>query len=786
MSMRTVERSYAPVKAARALWFTLIALLALAALTFWAERPPAPRPSDAPADVFSAYRAARVLVELVGSGNPHPLASSADQRIREQLVQSLNALGIATELQEGWACDVNLACGRVVNIIGHIDGTEPQSAGVLLAAHYDSVPAGPGAGDDGIGVASILEIARVLKQQPEARHPITLLIDEGEEAGLLGARLFVAGRPEAHTIKAAVNLEARGDSGPSLMFETGPATNWALQMFAGAVARPMSNSLYYFVYKLLPNDTDFTVFKAAGYEGFNFALIGGVERYHTPQDRLENVDLASLQHEGQNALSVVQALAAADLGAKPPEGAVFFDVFSRALWHWPASWSLWFALALAAALGYALWGIKRRVGVPALAVVYGIGALVVSWAAAVIVSAILLVLVRAAGAVPPAAAYSWAAFPDGMHAACLALALLVPVCASRLFRRRIDAWSLWFAYLKLQAVLALLCAWQAPEVSYLFFAPVLAGLIAALWVMRVPARGPARGPPPALAVALPVVAAALTFIPILLLLYPGLGADAWPVITALSGLVTLGLAPLLAETPARSFRLYGGLAILIVILGCGITLFMPEYSSEMPQRTLLWYQLDADAGRATWLLQPDSKRLPPQLALHATPKVQQSALPTGNIAAPVVSVAPRLDIPAPLLQVLGMEIRDQQVFYHLHLRSVRNAPEIELAIADDRPVEATLDLDADHKLPAHFWRTSDGSRWLQLIGVPSAGLDLTLEAPKANDLALTILDRSYGVPASAGAPRGAKPALTTQSQDGDLTIVFRSVRLSAAQTAPGS
>ena len=54
----------------------------------------------------------------------------------------------------------------------------------------------------------------------------------------------------------------------------------------------MSNSLYYFIYKLLPNDTDFTVFKAAGYEGLNFALIGDVERYHTPQDDFAHLDLA--------------------------------------------------------------------------------------------------------------------------------------------------------------------------------------------------------------------------------------------------------------------------------------------------------------------------------------------------------------------------------------------------------------------------------------------------------------------------------------------------------------
>jgi hypothetical protein len=212
---------------------------------------------------------------------------------------------------------------------------------------------------------------------------------------------------------------------------------------------------------------------------------------------------------------------------------------------------------------------------------------------------------------------------------------------------------------------------------------------------------------------------------------------------------------------------------------------MPAYSTQMPQRTLLWYLLDADAGKAAWLLQPDSKRLPPQLALHLARQAQPATLPAGKISGPVVSAAPHLDYPAPILQILGVENRASTVLYHLHVRSVRNAPEIELAVEGDRPIEATLDLSADHKLPAHFWRTAEGSRWLQLIGVPPEGLDLTLQTSNSTDLAVTFLDRSYGVPAPAAALRAARPALTTQSQDGDLTIVYRSVRLSATENAPG-
>src|SRR5712671_1990801 len=315
----------------RGLAFAVAGIALLLAATWYAYRPPAPLGPDAPPSAFSAYRAEVILRDLVGNGIPHPIGSPAGARLREAIVERLAALGYAPELQSGFVCREGV-CGSPVNIIATLRGSAGDKDTVMLAAHYDSVPAGPGASDDGAGVATLLEIARILAARPPPPHPIVLLFTDGEEAGLLGALLFVQQHPLSKQVKAAVNLEARGTSGPSLMFETGTANAWLMRLYGSAIARPFTNSLYYVVYKLLPNDTDFTVFKAAGYEGFNFALIGNVERYHTPQDRFENLELGSLQHQGQNALSVVQALASADLAAPPAAGAVFFDVFSRALW----------------------------------------------------------------------------------------------------------------------------------------------------------------------------------------------------------------------------------------------------------------------------------------------------------------------------------------------------------------------------------------------------------------------------------------------------------------------
>ncbi len=73
---------------------------------------------------------------------------------------------------------------NLVATIGPAEGNH-----LLLSSHYDSTPTGPGASDDGIGVATMLEVAHLLRGQRLTR-PITFLFDEGEEAGLLGARAF--------------------------------------------------------------------------------------------------------------------------------------------------------------------------------------------------------------------------------------------------------------------------------------------------------------------------------------------------------------------------------------------------------------------------------------------------------------------------------------------------------------------------------------------------------------------------------------------------------------------
>jgi acetylornithine deacetylase/succinyl-diaminopimelate desuccinylase-like protein len=185
---------------------------------------PAPLPADAPAGVFSAARADALLARLLGPERPRPTGSPEAAAFRKRLEAELDRIGVPYREQTQQSCYGRRhwrACATVTNIYAHaVPGTGRE---VLLVAHTDSVPRGPGAADDGSGVAVILETLRALK----ARHlsgnrPVAALFTDGEEKGLLGAAAYVRDPAAKARTGAVVNVEARGNRGASLLFQTSP------------------------------------------------------------------------------------------------------------------------------------------------------------------------------------------------------------------------------------------------------------------------------------------------------------------------------------------------------------------------------------------------------------------------------------------------------------------------------------------------------------------------------------------------------------------------------------
>lgn len=304
----------------------LFFFVACALVTIAMDQAPRPLPAEASLTSFSAERAARHLASI--SRAPHPINSAEHDAVRDYILGVLRGLGLSPQVQRTTAINERYGIpGALENIVCRLKGSTQEKA-VLLVAHYDSVAAGPGASDDGSAVAALLEGARTLQALPQLKRDVILLFTDGEEKGLLGAHAFIS-HPWARDVGFVLNFEARGNSGPSIMFETSDRNGWLIKNFGQAASHPVANSLSYEIYKRLPNDTDFTIFRRAGFSGLNFAFIDGLGYYHTSQDSIQNLDPGSLQHQGDYLVELTRQFGNEVSNDPRPANVVYFDVLGK-------------------------------------------------------------------------------------------------------------------------------------------------------------------------------------------------------------------------------------------------------------------------------------------------------------------------------------------------------------------------------------------------------------------------------------------------------------------------
>ena len=456
-----------------------LAVLSLGLLFLYVQmrsQPVPARGSEVAADEFSAGRAFDLLGDLLAEEVPHPVESEANQRIRQRIEDQLDALGYQTEVQRTENC-IEGACATVENVIGRLPGaTEGTTGGpaLMLVAHYDSVPAGPGVGDNGSGVATLLETARILQAEGPFRNTLLFLFTDGEELALNGAHAFVDEHPLAQEVGVVINLEARGSSGASIMFETSEGNGWLLRQFSQVARRPTASSLFFEIYKILPNDTDLTVFKKGGMAGYGFAFMDDVINYHQPSDNLQNLNLNTLQHHGENTLNLARHLANADLAQAKSGNLIYTDVLSLFVVRYP----IWLGQTLAATLLLTLFGLAIVLGkqerISLMRVAIGIGGVI-----GVLLLPLLLLVVPED---------LWAGFP----LARLLIVLIVVVIVygiSAILAARVRALDVSIATWILWTLLALLLALLLPGVSIIFFLPALCAVLLHLLLLWKPSRG---------------------------------------------------------------------------------------------------------------------------------------------------------------------------------------------------------------------------------------------------------------------------------------------------------
>ena len=560
--------------------------------------------SDGPA-AFSTDSAWR-HIEAVARA-PHPVGTAEHDRVRSHVVRELARLGLTVDTQ---TTAVNARRGSTLrsviarNVMARLPGRSSTGA-VLLMAHYDAVPLSRGAGDDGLGLAAVLETARALTSAQPLRNDIIFLLTDAEELGLMGARAFAAEHPWMDDVAVVLNFEARGTSGAALMFETGAGSGWAVRSLADDGARPVASSLFPEVYRYLPNDTDFSVFRRRGLPGLNFAVGASAQWYHTPGDRPTHLSRASLRHMGLNALTMAREMGTKDLpkpgqpGATASAGPVYFHVPALGLMVYPRSVAVPLAAVLGAFwLGTAVYA-RRRGRFSAWSLPVALIAAVVALAAA---GAIGL-------AVPALAAASHAEFGALSGSAIYrewpyALALVAVAVATvyglfRFLRRWFGVPELALSALLLPTGLALSSAWLAPGASYLLLWPSLLSI--AMVLLLVATADPAR-PGAAALVTLMILAAGVVWLlaPVAHLVTIFLSISAGAVIAGVAGLIGLLLLPTLDALgrPNRVWLPATGLALALGLTGFGVATADP--TPERPAPGSLLHVQDLDRDRAVW------------------------------------------------------------------------------------------------------------------------------------------------------------------------------------------
>jgi len=273
---------------------------------------------------FDLSRARGHIDTLATAIGSRPIGTPANARARAYLVDELQRIGFDVRVQEADAVSGRVNA-HVFNIIAVRNGALPDA--IALVSHYDSVPQAAGALDDALGVATSLEAARVLVRDG-LRHSLFVLITDGEEVGLMGARALVVDADVAGRLKAYLNFDGTGASGPIVLFQAGPGWGTPLSAWAAAAWRPDGGSFATEIYKRLPNDTDFSVLQGLGASGLNFAPVDDSYAYHTSRDVAARVRSETLHHAGVNTIAIVRAIDRTDL-ASSADMPTFFTIAGR-------------------------------------------------------------------------------------------------------------------------------------------------------------------------------------------------------------------------------------------------------------------------------------------------------------------------------------------------------------------------------------------------------------------------------------------------------------------------
>ncbi|MFA9274236.1 MAG: M28 family peptidase [Candidatus Aquirickettsiella gammari] len=735
----------ATAKHKRTLIAVLLALFLLISFALSSVQPPAPAQTPVQADQFSLSAAQTQLREI--TRERHPVGSLAHDAVRDYLLAEIKAMGLEPQIHNSFASfEKGKSSGQVQNIVVRLPGRnaaqDQTKKALLLVAHYDAVPNSFGAGDDGVSVISILQTLRVLKSQAPLANDVICLLSDAEEVGLLGAAGFAKDHAWMKDVGMLLNFDNRGNAGPVLMFEPSAGNGQLITGLAQAVPGVISNSMMYEVYKALPNDTDFTVFRKQGIPGLNFAMIQNISSYHTRYDRSELISPASQQQQGEMMLSLVRHFGNQDLTQLIADDHVYFSFPLLGLLHYPAAYALPIAL-LISALGIACFWLARRNGQ-----VRSVATLGASFGLLLAMLAIGFLVQQAWNLVfkfyP---AYLEMHDQDTGHFYLLGV-LLLSALGFGLIQRYLSRWirvQEWaYGAALIWIVLMLATSARFPGASFLFTWPLCAVLLSWLFIsLRKISEERAAY---ILVIGVGSVIGIVLFSPLVLLFNIALGFHSLGVPVILFIILLSLLTPLwlwiLQELRARYFLL---ISVIAIIAGAYTT---AAFHRDYPIPPQLVYVAMPQSQLSYWLTsqQAVNTQLLPMLSGNpehrAVPELFGKNMPRGEWVY-WLKPAPDAGIAAPVLQLVSDQIVDDRREISIHISSPDRANNARIQVEGGIVLSARIQDLVLSKEAKEKWTTS-------VHAMPAEGVTLYLQIAKdqaAASMTLRVADSFYVLPA---------------------------------------
>ena len=758
---------------------TLLFILISVWFTLYQQRPPATVSAEAPPEMFSSGRAMKHLEAI--SAIPHPMGTQESVEVREYIIAALQMAGLNAEVQQTTALNTTqnglARVGTVHNVVAKLKGTENGKA-ILLVGHYDSVPSSFGASDDGAGVAGMLETLRALNASPTPRrNDVIFLFTDGEENGLLGAHAFVEEHRWAKDVGLVFNFEARGNSGPSIMFETSNENGWLMREFAKADPHPVANSLAYEIYKLLPNDTDLTVFKQAGLAGFNFAFIEGISHYHTLLDRFAQIDERSLQHHGSHALALTRHFADLDLNDRKETNAVYFDIFGATLVHYPGTWVMPLSIvAIILFVVLAAVGLRKK-----KLTLKGIGFGFIALPGAMVVAAgvtwLIWTLVSRSQSVtgfrPGSETYQENIYLLGF--VCLTIAIVTALDLWFLKKTRMEnllaGGMLWWVILTVVSSLYL------PGASYLFLWPLLFSMIglSLLLVVRSDRSSERKLLPVLYLCAMPGI---VLVVPAIYQMCRGLGLNMIGPIMLTVALLCGLLIPHIRLITREKKWILPGLAALLGVSFIVAGLLNSGTSPSQPKLNNLIYALDADTGKVVWASidkEPDEWTTQ-FLSANAKSGTLPAILNANTTAQWLQGEAQAQPLVAPDMELLEDKSVEGMRTLRMHITSPRQAPVLTF-YADSKMEIVSVELNGKQMIMKSSVSGARKDSWImRYYAVPVEGIDMTMQVKASEPVKFRVVDQSYQLPEFMGTRAASRPdnIISAPLPFADSTFVSRS------------